>query len=340
MARLKAQLKKLAAEKEASSTSANALSSLGIGGGGLADIGDSSALHLHPSHFGLAAAIGSPRRGVPPYDDDTEKETMTRRKPRRRAGEVEELMAFGVGMNFDSPGTNGKRKRRGAAADSADDIPTPPAYSMPLDASSPSANLLFDTSAESGEDTKRKREEIMKQVYKPVYSMEKLFTDKELQLHNNQATLATLRYFSERKEDHHDNHAGDYSDEAPTGTNTPAPGASVAPIEEEDAEAEDRGRGMSPLSELTRGLPTLPGFAGVNTRSNPPRQFTSSREMENMVLGGVTGVGMSYVNKTGIAPPPPGLRNEDAESDLAILRGGKRGSAGAGEVSSKRQKRG
>ena len=173
--------------------------------------------------------------------------------------------------------------------------------------------------------------------------MEKLFTDKELQLHNNQATLATLRYFSERKEDsHHDSHAGEDSDATPTGANTPVPRASVVPGggDDEDVEMEDRGRGMSPLSELTRGLPALPGFAGVNTRSNPPRQFASSREMENMVLGGVTGVGMSYINKTGIAPPPPGLRNEDAESDLAILRGTKRGSAGVNETSSKRTKRG
>jgi hypothetical protein len=39
-----------------------------------------------------------------------------------------------------------------------------------------------------------------------------------------------------------------------------------------------------------------------------------------LVLGGVPGIGMSYVNKAGVAPPPPGLRSEDADSDLAMIR--------------------
>ncbi|KAF8542854.1 Sds3-like-domain-containing protein [Trichophaea hybrida] len=314
-ARLKAQLKKLAAEKESSSTSANALSSLAIGGG-LTDIADSNALHLHPSHYGLAAGIGSPRRhGGLPFDDDIEKETSTRRKPRRRAGEVEELMAFGAGMNFDSPNANGKRKRRGAAADVVpDDVSTPPAFPTTFDATSPSANPLDSASAESGEETRRKREEVLKQVYNPVYSLEKLFTEKELLLHSNQATLATLRHFSERlgKDPDQENAVGDDTDDTPTGANTPVPGASVAAGDDEmDIDPEERGRGLSP-----------------------------TREMESLVLGGVPGVGMSYVNKTGIAPPPPGLRADDAEVDLAFLRrSDKRSSAGAVEAASKRQKR-
>jgi hypothetical protein len=325
-----------------SSSSANALSSLSIGAS-LTDISESNALHLHPSHYGLATGPGSPRRhGVIPYDDETEKETSTRRKPRRRVGEVEELMAFGAGMNFDSPNTNGKRKRRGAPAEAiSEDMPTPPPFSNPFEPASPSAANPALDSADSGEETKRKREEMMKQVYKPTYTLEKLFTDKELQLHSNQATLATLRYFSERagKDENGENGGGDDSDDTPTGANTPIPGASVAAGDDDD-DQEDRGRALTPLSELTRGLPALPGFGGVNTRSNPPRNFASSREMESLVLGGVPGVGMSYVNKTGIAPPPPGLRNDDAEADLAFLRRGPEKRSSAGAEGSKRQKRG
>jgi hypothetical protein len=336
--RLKAQLKKLAAEKESSSNSANALQSLSIGGA-LGDISESNPLHLHPSHYSLTTGIGSPRRhGAVPYDDDTEKETSTRRKPRRR-GEVEELLAFGSGMNYDSPNANGKRKRRGAAAaDSApEDVPTPPSFSGPLDPASPTTNPLHEP-GESHEETKRKREEIMKQVYAPVYTMEKLFTDKELQLHTNQATLATLRYFSERAGKEGKDDGDDSSDETPTGANTPVPGA--LGVCDDDDDLEDRGRGLSPISSLTRGLPPLPESTfGVSTRSNPPRNFASTREMENLVLGGVPGVGMSYVNKTGIAPPPPPLRADDAEADLLFLRkGDKRSSAGV--ENGKRQKRG
>lgn len=301
-------------------------------------------LHLHPSHYGLAAAIGSPRRhGGIAFDDDPEKEISGRRKPRRRVGEVEELMAFGAGMNFDSPNANGKRKRRGAAADSApDDVPTPPPFPS-FEPASPSAHLLPDcASAESGEETRRKREEVLRQVYNPVYSLEKLFTEKELQMHSNQATLATVRHFTERH--HRDTDqgeaAGDDTDDSPTGANTPVPGgASVAAADDEmDMDADERGRGLSPFSEMTRGLPQLPPF-GVNTRSNPLRRDAINREMESLLLGGVPSVGMSYVNKTGIAPAAPGLSATDTESDLQFLRKPeKRNSTGA-ECASKRQKR-
>ena len=245
-------------------------------------------------------------------------------------------------MNFDSPNSNGKRKRRGVVAEAVpDDVPTPSPFSGLFDNASPVPNMLHDSnSVESGEDTKRRREEMMKQVYKPVYTMEKLFTDKELQLHSNQATLATLRFFSERVADH-DNGNGDDTDDTPTGANTPVPGGASVAANDDDDETEERGRGLSPLSELTRGLPPLPGFGGVNTRSNPPRNFANTREMETLVLGGVPGVGMSYVNKTGIAPPPPGLRSDDAEADLLFLRRGeKRSSSGVESGGQKRHKRG
>jgi hypothetical protein len=332
--------------------SANALSSLSAGG--YTDITDSNALLLHPSHFGLAASIGSPRRhgGSLGYDDDTEKEASTRRKPRRRAGEVEELMAFGVGMNFDPTAANGKRKRRGggAANEILDDIPTPPTFNGPLDANSPSAeaNAFSNLATETREEKRRKREEMMKQVYAPIYSLEKLFSEKELQLHSNQATLATVRYFSERaanKEHDSDHQLADDDDDSPTGANTPVPGGQLTTAADEDEEdTEERALGYGPGTDLTRGMPALPGFGGINTRSNPPRQLT--REMENLVLGGVTNVGMSYVNKTGVAPAPPGLRPEDAEADLVFLRkssnSSKRNSGalgGGNNESSKRQKR-
>ena len=117
-------LKKLPVEKEASSISANAIS------GGLLDIHDSNVLNLHPSHFGLNVGAGPPRRhGGTTYDDDTERETSLSKRKRRRTGEVEELMAFDVGMNYDLPGANGKPKRQGAA--DADNVPTPLQRSNP-----------------------------------------------------------------------------------------------------------------------------------------------------------------------------------------------------------------
>lgn len=329
--RLKAQLKKIAAEKESSSSSANALSSLSLGGHGGFDIADTNALMLHPSQFSLTTGVGSPRRhGARDFDEDAEKDTSTRRKPRRRAGEVEELMAFGAGMNFDN--VNGKRKRRGGGHDGAslapEDVPTPP----PADSGSPTldADLPMETAAER----KKRHEEILKQVYTPAYSLEKLFSEKELQNHSNTATLATVRYFERGGDidgDAHDSNRGDSRDPV-TGANTPVPPG------DDDDEDPAVGRAMSPLSELTRGIPSLPG---VTTRSNPPRQY--NRELESLATAGLTSVGMTYINKANVAPAPPGLRPEDAESDLALFRRAgetsKRPAAGEGGGGGKKQRR-
>ncbi|KAI5797807.1 Sds3-like protein [Geopyxis carbonaria] len=319
MTRLKAQLKKLAAEKEASSQSANALSSLSAGGA--FDISEANALLLHPSQFGLVEGIGSPSRhgARDAFGDETEKDTSTRRKPRRRAGEVAELMAFGAGMNFDTATTNGKRKRRGggAVADTTstmpEDVPTPPAVQA-VDIGSPSGgHSSVDHIANDvmKAEHKKRQEEMLKQVYTPSYALEKLFTEKELQMHGNNAAIATAQYFSDQTYRDHDSNPFDNSHDgngdgtpAATGANTPLPDGG-------DADDDDRERGISPMSEITRGLQPLPG---VSTRSNPPRAF--GRDMESFAAG----LGTTYVNKSQLAPTPPPVRPEDVEADLAAMR--------------------
>jgi len=39
------------------------------------------------------------------------------------------------------------------------------------------------------------------------------------------------------------------------------------------------------------------------------------------VLNGVPGFGTTFVNKAGVAPPPPALRSEEVDADLAAMRG-------------------
>lgn len=320
--RLKSQLKKIAAEKESSSFSANALSSLSAGGA--FDITEANALLLHPSQFGSAATIGSPRRhgARDIFDDETEKETNTRRKARRR-GEVEELMGFGSGMNFDSPSTNGKRKRRGH---DNDDIPTPTA-NIEVAASPSLASAEFQQFAaeeSSKGNTHKIREELLKQVYTPTYSLDKLFTEKELQHHGNLATLATVRYFSERGHEYSlnapDNNNAD--DNNPNGNNGNTPGTNnntPAPDhDDDDLDNNSNHRNGSPFyadfptSSYSRSAP-----GGVNTRSNPPRMGPG--DADNLAVIGLPPVGMTYVNKSGLAPPPPPLRSEDADGDLAAI---------------------
>ncbi|KAH0605944.1 uncharacterized protein H6S33_004401 [Morchella sextelata] len=290
MARLKTQLKKLAAEKESnSSTTLSSLSSLSTSA--YTDLTETNALLLHPSQFGLAPSIGSPRR--PPNLPPQQTPDDAPRKPRRRAGEVEELLSFGVGINFDPPSTSSKRKRTTRTLPPVEDLPllstmSPPPENTEL-STAPAAAAAAST------DNRRRREDLMRQVYTPVYSFDKLFTEKELQLAGNQASLATVRYFTERQ--HTSYGDAEDSDE----------GGAAAGVEGED---EDGAAG---------------GYQGAATRS---------REMESLVLGGVPGIGMTYVNKAGIAPPPPGLRSEEAEMDLAAMRRGVEewgGWEGAGE---------
>ncbi|KAL7268116.1 hypothetical protein RUND412_009275 [Rhizina undulata] len=336
-ARLRTQVKKLSSEKESNSSST--MSSItSISASNFTDITENNALLLHPSQFGIVAGLSSPRRGGD--DADAEKEGG-RRKPRRRAGEVEELLAFGVGVNFDLPGSS-KRKRgsrnthaasNAAASFLRDDRDEDVHHPIP-ETITPTDLLTLDLLQQAGgeEAQKRKREEIMKQVYTPVYHIDKLFTEKELQLAGNQASIATVRYFTERQHHNFDDDEDDTEEHANTGSNTPIVHDTAG---EDDHESDElrRERGLSPMAELR--LPYA-----VNTRSNPPRNGGSSRELEGLVHG--VPLGMTYVNKAGIAPPPPPLKGDEAERDLAMIRraiaegdfGGeemRRGGSGRGE---------
>lgn len=360
MARLKTQLKKLAAEKESSSsTTLSSLNSLSTSA--YTDLSETNALLLHPSQFGIVPSMGSPTRRM--GDDDMEKETG-RRKPRRRAGEVEELLSFGVGINFDPPSSNGKRKRTNRSAiipilptttnttiittltapssrdrdanpdrENDDHAPVPPVTNTspsgsvpecttPLEPTNgPSASIATSTTTTATQPTsyststndhqRRRREELLKQVYAPIYSFDKLFTEKELQLAGNQASLATVRYFTERQHLHYGDEDSDADEGGLTGTRTPV----VNNGTHHDDVAEEGNDTDAVAAEM------LSRVYSVNTRSNPPRAHAAgTREIESLVLGGVPGIGMTYVNKAGIAPPPPGLRGEDAESDLVAMR--------------------
>jgi len=200
MSRLKTQLKKLAAEKE--STSSAALSSLSaLSTSAYTDLTETNALLLHPSQFGMVPCLSSPSR---PTEEDKE----TRRKPRRRAGEVEELLSFGVGINFDPPSSTSKRKRAARRdREEIEETHTPPIHEAASPSSS-SAIMNFDPSSSQQnmdrEVLRRRREELLKQVYAPVYSFDKLFTEKELQMAGNQASLAAVRFFTERPQLHYD----------------------------------------------------------------------------------------------------------------------------------------
>ena len=299
MARLNAQLKKLAVEKE--STSSTALSSLAnLSSTGYADLRETNALLLHPSQFGLA----------PPLSSRPEDEKGTRRKPRRRVGEVEELRSFGAGINFDSASSSTSKRKRAARRDreaaEIEETHTPIHNTASSSSTSAVTSSLDQRNIDCGA-LRRRREELLKQVYFPIYSFDKLFTDKELQMAGHQASLAAIRFFAERPQMHYNDDDDGNSDEdgtEPTGfvASTPYPGGT---FDAHDDAAASGGNGS--------------GNGSYNTRSNPPRLV---RELESLVFNSVPGLGAAFVNKTGIAPPPPPLRSGEIEADLAAMRSG------------------
>jgi hypothetical protein len=128
----------------------------------------------------------------------TEDEKETRRKPRRRVGEVEDLLSFCVSVTFDPPSSSASKRKRAARRDrEAAEIKE--THNPIHVAASPWSSSAVISSLEQQnidpEALRRRREELLKQVYTSVYSFDELFTEKELQMARNQASLPAIRFF-------------------------------------------------------------------------------------------------------------------------------------------------
>ncbi|KAF8426019.1 Sds3-like-domain-containing protein, partial [Tirmania nivea] len=145
------------------------------------DISDNNALLLHPSQFSIGSAaagvLGSPSRNDIDRNSDIFGSGGTingsngtssggRRKLRQRRNELDDLMMMGPGGIFDNFGRkdsdNGDTKSAAAQRRKA-------------------------------RAARYNRRELL---HKQVYSIEKLFTERELQMAGNLAALATVKYFS------------------------------------------------------------------------------------------------------------------------------------------------
>ena len=255
------------------------------------DIADSSALLLHPSHFSINAP-GSPSGG----------QNRKTRHLRHRAispGAVDE---------------NGKRKRKiTALEDDGNESPAPAFRPLP-----PPDNLGGGRSP--FKDAREKN--AYAQYEAPAYSLERLFTEKELAMATNTAQIATYRYF------HRPQHQSEPSNGVPSiptdlpdpvdgledeaGTNTP-PAAPAAPEMERSTSHQVLTRGgaranpLAALSDLATVAASIGGSTASIFRDNPFAPVVPNYHA------------VTRSEKSG-APAPPGVSNLDAENDFEMIR--------------------
>nr|OQO26072.1 hypothetical protein B0A51_07004 [Rachicladosporium sp. CCFEE 5018] len=254
------------------------------------DIADSSALLLHPSQFSL----NNP--GSPGYHNGQNRKTRHLRHHR--------AVSPAVG-NDDGP-NNGKRRRKNGEED-GNESPAP-------NIRPPPDNLGGGRSP--FKDAREKNTYI--QFEAPAYSLERLFTEKELAMATDTAKLATHRYF---------HHPPPTQPESAQPTTLPSevgslaagldaaedhPGTPTAAVEMERTTSSVLTRGTlraNPLAALSDLATAAAAAQGPSSRDNPfapviPNYHAVTRS-----------------EKTG-APPPLAINSMDAESDFEMMRRG------------------
>jgi hypothetical protein len=281
------------------------------------DIADSNALLLHPNHFSINNP-GSPPNGL---------QNRKTRHLRHRAGSP-------------NPGDlegNGKKKRKlGVVDDEGNESPAPAFRPLPPPDALGGGRSPFKDAREKN---------VYTQYEAPAYSLERIFTEKELAMATDTAKLATYRYFHQpqtQQQEQGSNGNGTAvasvdgelmeiaeGEDAPVATTegangTPPPGQH-APAEMERSTSHQ---------VLTRGGARANPLAALQDLAN---LAASERAAPSMGLGTKdpfapvipTYHAVTRSEKSG-APAPSGVSHLDMDSDFAMMR--QSGSRAAGGV--------
>lgn len=255
------------------------------------EIGESNALLLHPSQFGLAnpASPGG----------------MHSKRATRHRRDAEELPNFAEGN---------KRKRK---AGDSDESPAPTRQRLDNGSSTP---LWFA----------EKNAMHAAQIDSALYSIDKLFTEKELAMTYNQAALAAHRYMQR-----HQPYAED--------VDTPPNGKSESGSEQEkaitageldlndDADSPpggaDMARQFSHATRSTRGamIPNYVTGLGIDALGDlnyPGNMEALTKQIPKMPPFLAAAMQKGYV-KGDAANQPAGLSNDEANAELDIIRRGR-----------------
>jgi hypothetical protein len=146
----------------------------------------------------------------------------------------------------------------------------------------------------------------------PVYTIDRLFTDKELALHSNTAQVATAHFFATSKQLQKN---GNGSAALTNGNNTDGEEPSGDTTGQEDdggLEAPEMDRSASQNVHATRSTRNAPN-AGLNLLYDLADKASTRPNLPYFMLQNF------HPKPGGTAPPVPGLMNEEANADLALF---------------------
>ncbi|KZF25290.1 hypothetical protein L228DRAFT_280542 [Xylona heveae TC161] len=257
------------------------------------DIADSNALLLHPNQFSITNPAS-------PGGAHSNRKT---RHTRNRQGEGDDL-----GNIIGEAGNKRKRK-----------------VFEEFDVGSPVPGKTFETGIASPyRDAKTKL--TATQMEAPLYSIERLFTEKELSMHLNTAAIAAAQYFASLKAQGENN--GDKANGEAEPSEGEEGGAGEGGIANKEGDFSERAspfvapamdRAANQSFHATRSTRNTAGPAGLNILGD---LASSERNGNNASFPSSFPVFLpsSVITKTGVAPPPPPLRPEDAEDDLVRIQ--------------------
>ena len=263
------------------------------------DIAEINALLLHPNQF----SITNP--GSPGGAQSNRKTRHTRHR----------LDADDTGV----AGESGKRKRKTAMEDNGS--PGPSMRIIDMDSTNPWKEAHNKHTAH--------------QMTAPLYSVERLFTEKELSLFNQSAHIAARRYFaSKRQKTHHNPNGMPISHDSGTATNgnatdaedNPAASGNSTLIDEGDNEDNEVAAGAAVLAPEMDRTANQSFHATRSTRATNISGLNLLGDLAGLAIPAIAVVGPRDVARGGRNPDdltangPPRLDAKEADEDLALMQ--------------------
>ncbi|KAA6408160.1 MAG: hypothetical protein FRX48_07902 [Lasallia pustulata] len=262
------------------------------------DIAEINALFLHPNQFSII------NPGSPGGAQSNRKTRHTRHR----------LDADDAGV----AGESGKRKRKAAIEDYGS--PGPSMRIIDMDSTNPWKAAHARQTAH--------------QMTAPLYSVDRLFTEKELSLFNQSAHVAARRYFaSKRQNTHHNSNGMPLSHDSGTATHGNATDA------EDNAAGSGNGtlidEGDNEDNEVAAGAALAPGMDRTANQSFHATRSTRATNISGLnLLGDLAGLAIPAIAVSGprdvarggrnpddlTANGPPRLDAREADEDLALMQ--------------------
>ncbi|KAF1834372.1 hypothetical protein BDW02DRAFT_569165 [Decorospora gaudefroyi] len=244
------------------------------------DLSDSNAMLLHPSQF----SIGNP---ASPGGPQAPRKT---RRTGHKFGDAEEIAAA----------SEHKRKRK-LFEDQDNDSPGPSGRAVEMGAGSPFREAKART--------------IHAQFESAAYSLDRLFTEKELNMAMNQATTAASHFFAKMK------HTEATPQEAATNGQTNGANGDHASENGDTMDQDQDSDDIPGASDMVRQLSSNPHATRGATRSalNPTAAIVSG-QIPPFIYNPPFVLDAKIFQKINAqAPPPPSLSAQDVEQDLRLM---------------------